>query len=187
LETIRNYATYSNVVASLALFTAIGGTSYAAIVPPRDSVGDRQIKSRAVGADELRRGAVGSRALRNGAVDSRDLSKAAKESLAGAPGPEGPPGPAAITLRAASNAFGGLIAGNATGSETVLPNKRLIDFSRSIDGCVPVATISRNGGGPADPAAGRVVVGIEGSRVAVETYSADGTPEHLPFNVIVAC
>lgn len=187
LKRIRRHASYANVMASIAVFVAIGGTSYAAITLPRNSVGERQIKARAVGAKALQRGAVGTRALKNGAISPNDLSATTKASLAGVPGPAGPPGPAAITLRAAISAVGGLIAGNATDSETVLPNKRLIGFSRSLDGCVPTATLARNGGGPGDPGAGRIVVGIEGSRVGVETFTANGSPEHLPFNLIVAC
>jgi hypothetical protein len=40
--------TYSNVVATLALFIALGGISYAATQLPNNSVGTRQIKNKAV-------------------------------------------------------------------------------------------------------------------------------------------
>lgn len=45
--------TYSNVVASVALFVALGGVSYAAIKIPAHSVGARQLKSRAVTLGKL--------------------------------------------------------------------------------------------------------------------------------------
>ena len=62
----------ANVVAYLALFVALGGTSYAAIKLPANSVGSKQIKK--------------------GAVTSKKLAKSAKKALRGAAGPAGAPG-----------------------------------------------------------------------------------------------
>jgi hypothetical protein len=187
-DRIRSRLSYANVMSTVAVFVAIGGSSYAAITLPRNSVGDRQLKSRAVGGQELKRGAVGSRALRNGGIRTADISTATRSALSGKPGPAGPAGPPAIALRAAISPTGGLVAGNATGTQTAIPNKRLIDFSRDLTGCVPTATLARNPGEPAvDPGPGRIVVAVEGNRVAVETYRGDGAPEHLPFNLVVAC
>jgi hypothetical protein len=45
--------TYSNVIATLALFISLGGASYAAIVLPANSVGPRQLRSNAVGVRSL--------------------------------------------------------------------------------------------------------------------------------------
>jgi hypothetical protein len=43
----------ANLIAYLALFVALGGTSYAAISIPRNSVGTRQLRNGAVTADKL--------------------------------------------------------------------------------------------------------------------------------------
>jgi len=40
--------TYANVIASLALFVALGGSSYAAIKLPAGSVGAKQLRTGAV-------------------------------------------------------------------------------------------------------------------------------------------
>jgi len=188
---MRAHLSYANVMATISVFVAMGGTSYAALTLPRDSVGARQIKSGAIGGAELRRGAVASRAIKNGGVQSQDLSSATRIALRGEPGPPGPPGPAgagAVSLRAALDSGGGVIAGNATFSGSSAANKRLVGFSRSVAGCVPTATLARNaGGGIIDPGAGHVVVAIEGDKVAVETYNAAGAPKQLPFNLIVSC
>ena len=40
----RRQLTYGNVIATIALFVAVGGTSYAAVTLPRNSVGHRQLK-----------------------------------------------------------------------------------------------------------------------------------------------
>jgi hypothetical protein len=48
MNAVRERITYSNVVATMALFLAIGGVGYAAARLPRNSVGTRQIKKGAV-------------------------------------------------------------------------------------------------------------------------------------------
>jgi hypothetical protein len=48
----------NNVVAYLALFVAIGGTSYAAVQLPKDSVTAKQIKAGAVRTDEVKNGSL---------------------------------------------------------------------------------------------------------------------------------
>jgi hypothetical protein len=45
---MTSHLTYANVVASMALFIALGGASYAAIVLPANSVGPRQLQAGAV-------------------------------------------------------------------------------------------------------------------------------------------
>jgi hypothetical protein len=45
---MTDHLTYANVLSTLALFVALGGASYAAIVLPPDSVGSRQLRAGAV-------------------------------------------------------------------------------------------------------------------------------------------
>ena len=49
----------TNVIAYLALFVALGGTSYAAMRLPDGSVGTRQLKNHSVSAIKLDRGSIG--------------------------------------------------------------------------------------------------------------------------------
>jgi hypothetical protein len=65
--------TFANVVACLALFVALGGTGYAALKLPKNSVGAKQ--------------------LRKGAVTPAKLNLATRKTLTGVPGPVGPTGP----------------------------------------------------------------------------------------------
>jgi hypothetical protein len=60
-------------VAICALFVALGGASYA-LTLPRDSVGPKQLRSRAVTSTKLGTGAVTARALRDGAVSGRKIA-----------------------------------------------------------------------------------------------------------------
>lgn len=50
---VRKQLTYSNVVATLALFLALGGASYAAMTLAPNSVGTRQLRSGAVTGSKL--------------------------------------------------------------------------------------------------------------------------------------
>jgi hypothetical protein len=50
---VTDRLTYANVVATLALFIALGGASYAAVVLPANSVGPKQLRSGAVDLHSL--------------------------------------------------------------------------------------------------------------------------------------
>jgi|SRR5690349_1763937 len=55
---LRGRVTYANAVATVALFVALGGTSYAAITLPAGSVGTKQLKNGAVTKAKLAHGAA---------------------------------------------------------------------------------------------------------------------------------
>ena len=59
------------VVACIALAVALGGTSYAAIKLPRNSVGTSQLRKNAVVATKLSARSVGPQKLQNNAVTTR--------------------------------------------------------------------------------------------------------------------
>ena len=88
---------YANVTATLALIVALGGTSYAAVVLPRNSVGSKQLKKGAVTNSKLRANAVTSGKVRNGALLARDFKVG--QLPAGAVGPVGPAGATNIVRR----------------------------------------------------------------------------------------
>lgn len=69
-----------NAIALLALFVALGGSSYAAIKLPAKSVGERELKT----------GAVSSRVLSDGI--EKQLGAAGTAGRNGAPGTQGPKG-----------------------------------------------------------------------------------------------
>jgi Collagen triple helix repeat (20 copies) len=73
MKRLRAKLTYANVMATVAVFIALGGASYAAVKLPKDSVGPNQ--------------------LRKEAVTPTKLSKASKVALTGPQGPSGPQGP----------------------------------------------------------------------------------------------
>lgn len=129
MSRIQSHLTYANVMATLALFVALGGASYAAVKLPAASVGTKQI--------------------RDGSIATKDLSASAIKSLSGRQGPQGPPGPAGVAgFAGAQGAQGG--QGLAGPSDLKLKwfthqadfsrvdNYRYVDV-RCDDGWVPVS------------------------------------------------
>jgi hypothetical protein len=79
---IRSFFSYANVMATIALFLALGGGAYAAIQLPKNSVGTRQLKKNAVVSSKVK----------NGTLLNRDFK--AGQLPRGLPGPKGDQGPA---------------------------------------------------------------------------------------------
>jgi hypothetical protein len=89
-------------VSLLALFVALGGTSYAAVTVGRNTVGTAQLKPGAVTASKVKVGAIGAAAVARHSLRAADFVKgqlptgatgaAGRPGAAGATGPSGPPG-----------------------------------------------------------------------------------------------
>ena len=91
LESLREKLTFSNVVAVVALFIALGGASYAAVKLPKNSVGTKQIKKNAVNSSKVRNGSL------LAADFGKDQLPAGPAGATGASGTAGLPGAAGIT------------------------------------------------------------------------------------------
>lgn len=96
---IRRRLTYANIVASLALFLAMGGTGYAALSLPKASVGAKQLKQ----------GAVTSKKVKNRSLIRKDFRAGQLPA-----GPQGPTGPQGATGEPGSAAAYALIVSNGT-------------------------------------------------------------------------
>jgi hypothetical protein len=77
---VRGRLTYANVIATLALFLALGGGAYAASRLPKNSIGSKQIK----------KNAVNSAKVKNHSLKAADFK--AGQLPAGPQGPTGPQG-----------------------------------------------------------------------------------------------
>ena len=179
IRSISQRLTYANVTATLALFIALGGSSYAALSLPRNSVGTQQIRP----------GAVRSADVKNRSLQVADLSSTARAALAGRTGPAGPAGPAGAPAAkhfAAVSQTGALLRGNATsGGNAGSTGTYVVGFSERVSACVYSATL-----GSTDvnaPPAGRVTVRELDGRVGVQTFDAAGNAADLPFHLLVAC
>lgn len=182
LKRLTDRLTYANVTATLALFVALGGTSYAALNLPRNSVGSAQI----------RRGAVRSRQLHDHSIKLRDFGRRTRTALTGKPGPQGPAGRAgpagapAVSYFEAVASSGDLLRGDATGGgRGAGPGLYDVTFPTSVSGCAFVATIGTTDATIVGP--GHAVVRDLGGKVGIQTYDAAGNAADLPFHLIVAC
>ncbi|MEI6625034.1 MAG: hypothetical protein WCO40_01690 [Thermoleophilia bacterium] len=84
----------ATVIATFALFVALGGTGYAAVALAPNSVGSAQIKEAAVQSSDIKDGTIGSADIAAGAIRASDLSKVAVKALDGKDGKDGAQGPA---------------------------------------------------------------------------------------------
>jgi hypothetical protein len=193
MSRLRSHLSYANVMATIAIFVALGGTSYAVTQLPRNSVGATQVRANAIGKSELRSSAVRSKEIRNRSVALRDISLSARTSLRGQPGPvgpQGPPGPAAATLAAAVNSGGRHVRSAGLGPGNHDPGSGLYEAraSRDLTNCYAVASLSDVPGGVTSaPEGGEIVTSITGSSVVVRTRNSNGAPQDLPFHLIVSC
>jgi hypothetical protein len=80
LTKITSRLSYSNVMATVAVFAALGGGAYAAVKMPKNSVGSAQLK----------RNAVSSSKVKDRSLLARDFKRG--QLPAGAQGPQGPQG-----------------------------------------------------------------------------------------------
>jgi hypothetical protein len=95
------------VVSIVALMVALGGTSYAALMLPRNSVGAKQLKRGSVTGTKIKSGAVTAAKVRTGSLLANDF-KAGQLPAGpkGVPGPQGPPAGANAVVRSSSFVVG---------------------------------------------------------------------------------
>jgi hypothetical protein len=113
MRAIRCHLTYANVMASVAVFVALGGGAYAMTALPKNSVGTKQLKQGAVTSAKLHSGAVTSAKLGPNVVTG---SKIANGSITGAKVLSSTLGtvPSATNATNAVNATNAATATNAT-------------------------------------------------------------------------
>jgi hypothetical protein len=84
---ITRYLSYSNVMATLGVFIALGGASYAAAALPANSVGTTALKKSAVTGSKIKPNAVTSAKVQDGSLQSADFASGTLPQ-----GPQGPQG-----------------------------------------------------------------------------------------------
>lgn len=77
---MRHRLNYANVMATLAVFVALGGGAYAASQLPSNSVGTKQIKKQAVKRKSIAKDAINSSRIAEGEVKTSDLAAQAVDS-----------------------------------------------------------------------------------------------------------
>lgn len=83
-DPLRRHLTYANVMATAAVFLTLGGVSYAAVVIPKNSVGNPQLKVNAVTTGKIKNGTLLAADFKRGQLP---------RGATGAPGAAGVTGP----------------------------------------------------------------------------------------------
>jgi hypothetical protein len=173
---IRKVGTYlrRNHLALIALFLALGGTSYAA------------------GSKLLPRNSVGTEQVVNGSLKTTDLSKKARRALRGARGPQGQPGP---TQFARVKSTGELVSGTATTASRVATGIYFVRFPTPVDQCGAAASSAAFPG--FDSSTLRTLThvaigygqagGADPTSVSVDLFLSNGTSVDSAFTLVLAC
>src|SRR5215204_664015 len=91
---ITRHLSYANVMATIGVFVALGGASYAAVALPASSVGTKQLKKSAVAAAKIKRNAISSAKVKDGSLQRGDFASGALlQGPQGVQGAKGEPGP----------------------------------------------------------------------------------------------
>ena len=153
---LRFTLNYANVMATIAVFVALGGTSYAVATGSIDS---REIKNDSIRGKDIRNNEVSSRDVRNGSLLAEDL-KPFRLPL-GPPGPPGPRGPVGATGSTGAKGSPG-----AQGPPGISGLQRIGPVESSISSVSPKTVVARC------PAGKRVIgtgADIEGFHTTPET------------------
>ena len=134
------------VVALIALFVALGGTGYAVVSLPKNSVGAKQLKKNAVSGKKLRKNAVTSSKVKDFSLLAQDFK--AGQLPAGSKGDRGDQGPPGPTFGATAMGTPGSPATDppANPDETgagIAASGRHFDFALPTGGTVFVRFFSR--------------------------------------------
>lgn len=188
---LRRHPSPALVVSCLALAVALGGTGYAAVVLPANSVGTKQLKQGAIVAAKVKRHSLLAENFKDGQL------------------PAGPQGATGLTGAAGANATKlfatvlpdgdgiratlGPASGLAPNGLAVLPGTGLylLAFAQDVSNC---AVIASPGGKPFTPDSNLQATGeataqtIGAGAVAVETFNSGGGAATLgAFTVAVLC
>jgi hypothetical protein len=198
MRKLRAQLTYANVMATFAVFIALGGASYAATQLPKNSVGTKQLKKSAVNSAKVKDKSLKAVDFMSGQLPAGPVGKE---------GPPGPKGAPATTLFAQVKADGTINAsspGVTSTKFTPYTGEFLVNFGQDISHCAVIATqgavpVFGLPGGNSGRWVGPAIVNLSstgaaypngyptGNSVQVETFKEGGAAEYSAFHIAVFC
>jgi hypothetical protein len=183
MERIRGNLTFANVMSMIAVMIALGGTSYAAIKLPSNSVGSAQIKSSAVKNAELASSSVTSAKVKDGVLLAKDFAigqipagprgATGATGATGAAGPTGPTGATGATgAKGDTGTIGAVTARSFTATADMANNQKA-----SYTATCPAGQQAIGGGGRGDDTSSQLT-NVTSSRPALSTTTP--TPNEPP-------
>ena len=171
------------VVAGLALAVSLGGTGYAAVVLPANSVGTAQLKNGAVVGTKVKTHSLVAANFRPGALPKGDPGPV------GLPGPAGPKGdPAAKAWAVVRGADGAIVrqSGGVTAAKPAGQGLYTLTFPQSVSECAPIVTLSSTNATPEEGFAS-AATGAQATQYTVQTLNAGGGHENRTFSIALLC
>ena len=180
MRRLRSHLSYANVMATVAVFVALGGGAYAVSSVPDNSVGTKQLKNSAVTTVKLANGALTATKVKNHSLLAEDF-KAGQL-----------PGPPLWAVVAASGAE---VRGSHVTAVTklfsgVTAGSYQVTFDRDVASCALLATLGRTDAQNLDPDPGEIGTAYRNGNpdaVYVKTRDSTGTSADASFHLAVFC
>ncbi len=152
---IRDKFTFANVTSFTALMVALGGTSYAAVALPKNSVTTTQIKAGAVKGTDIGKNAITSAKVKDGSLKNIDFGPgqvpAGPTGAAGAKGATGATGATGVPGATGTTGATGTFAGATTIKATATVDLAIAgDRKDSYSAVCPAGQLAIGGGGRSD-------------------------------------
>jgi len=168
----------SMVVALAALFVALGGSAYAAIV-----ITGKNVRNNSLAGADIKNGSLASRDMKRDSIGGVAIKESVLGTVPGASVADGLPRHAVVT------AAGVLARGRGVSSVARTSEGRYqVILDRDVRGCAYLATIGD--AGAAAPPQGEISTSSLASNVngvAVRTENSGGAAADRPFHLIVPC
>lgn len=197
MEALRKRLSYANVMATIAVFVALGGSAYALSLP-KNSVGSKQLKNGAVTTAKVKNGAITGQKIKLSTLGT--VPSAASAATAGSAGTAGKASDAdALGGKPASAFAASTVIRSATVNPGLIPAKSDgIGFSNFVQEGTGFYCIKGLDPAPRTAVASVDITAEQGSTVAtaiggpnpecqvtIFTYDKTGTDANEPFSVIV--
>lgn len=187
---IRARLTYANVMSTIAVFIALGGTSYAAI-----TITGRNVKNNSLTSADVKDNSLLKKDFKSGQVPAGakgDPGPTGAQGPAGERGPQGIPG---ISQYARVKSNGTLIDGTAVAATRLQTGAYLLTFPTQIAKCAATANSTSFAG--FDQSINRVWAqigigfgnggGVSPNSLVVNLYDSGGPNVDSSFSVILVC
>lgn len=143
---LRGKLTYANVIATIALFVALGGASYAATNLPKNSVGTKQIKNKAITGAKIQNGAITGAKIKTGSLGTVPSASHAVTADSAAVATHATAADSATQATVADSAASATNAGNAAALGGVGAGQYLTATSALPSGKTETGVFSTGGG-----------------------------------------
>jgi hypothetical protein len=167
MKRLRSKLTYANVMATVAVFVALGGASYAAVKLPKNSVGSKQIKVNAVTEAKIKDGAVTGAKIAAGTITGANVNASTLGTV--------PKATSAQSATEATTAATATTATTATTANTAKNATHAASADRATEaGFAEDAEFAAGAGSPEELLSGETERGFYGMRGAGTSTQAQG-------------